>query len=171
MLDALDSGYRKSYVSRLFNISRNTSDLWLKRREETGSFSAIRHYRRGAQGKITDLDQFRTFAREHGHLTQKGMAAQWDEAQRQAFLAQLQAYSAEQLVDVDEAGVDDTDDYAYGWCAQSERFEALKLGHRTQLISMIAAWCDRQVVAPMTFTGYAIRGWLKPGYSRVWSGN
>jgi transposase len=66
----------------------------------------------------------------------------------------LQAYLAEQLVYVDEAGVDDTEDYAYGWCAQAERFEALKLGHRTQRISMIAAWCHRQVVAPMTFTGY-----------------
>jgi transposase len=71
--------------------------------------------------------------------------------------------------------VDDTEDYAYGWCAQSERFEALKLGHRTQRISMIAAWCHRQVVAPLTFTGYCntalVESWvqqclvgqLKPG--------
>lgn len=66
----------------------------------------------------------------------------------------MQAYSAEQLVYVDEAGVDNTEDYAYGWCAQSERFEALKLGHRTQRISMIAAWCNCQVMAPLTFTGY-----------------
>ncbi|MBD2037007.1 transposase [Leptolyngbya sp. FACHB-321] len=55
------------------------------------------------------------------------------------------------MVYVDEAGVDDTEDYAYGWCAQAERFKALKLGHRTQRISMIAA---RQVVAPLTFKGY-----------------
>lgn len=77
VLDAIDDGYRKSHVSRLFNISRNTIDLWLKRRQETGSASAIRDYRRGPQGKIADLEQFRTFAAEHGHLTQKGMAAQW----------------------------------------------------------------------------------------------
>jgi transposase len=87
----------------------------------------------------------------------------------------LQAYGAEQLVYVDEAGVDDTEDYAYGWCAQSERFEALKLGHRTERISMIAAWCNRQVVAPLTFKGYCdtalvetwveqyLVGQLKPG--------
>lgn len=79
VLDALDSGNRKSHVSRLFNISRNTIDLWLKRKEATGSISATRDYRRGPQGKIADLEQFRAFATEHGHLTQKGMAAQWQQ--------------------------------------------------------------------------------------------
>lgn len=79
VLDALDSGHRKSHVSLLFNISRNIIDLWLKRREETGSLSAIRDYRRGPQGKIADLEPFRAFADEHGHLTQKDMAAQWSE--------------------------------------------------------------------------------------------
>jgi transposase len=80
VLDAIDSGYRKSHVSRLFNISRNTIDLWLKRRQETGSVSAIRAYRRGPQGKVADLEHFRAFACEHGHLTQKGMAQQWHES-------------------------------------------------------------------------------------------
>lgn len=87
----------------------------------------------------------------------------------------MQGYSVEQLVYVDEAGVDDTEDYAYGWCAASERFEALKLGHRTQRISMIAAWCHHQVLAPLTFKGYCdtalvetwvqqcLVGQLKPG--------
>ena len=79
VLDAIDNGYRKSHVSRLFNISRNTIDLWLKRRKQTGSLSAIVDYRRGPQGKIKDLEQFRAFAKEHGHLTQKDMAAQWHE--------------------------------------------------------------------------------------------
>jgi transposase len=79
VLDAIDNGHRKSHVSRLFSISRNTIDIWLKRREETGSISAIRDYRRGPQGKIADLEQFRVFATQYGHLTQKDMAAQWHE--------------------------------------------------------------------------------------------
>ena len=83
VLNAVDGEYSKSQVSRMFNISRNTIDLWLKRREETGSCSAIRHYRRGPQGKIADLEQFRAFASEHGHLTQKDMAGQWCEPIRQ----------------------------------------------------------------------------------------
>ena len=77
VLDAVDEGYRKSHVSRLFNLSRNTIDLWLKRRLSTGTASAMRDYPRGPQGKIADLEEFRAFAQQHGHLTQKGMAQQW----------------------------------------------------------------------------------------------
>ncbi|MBD2519507.1 transposase [Nostoc sp. FACHB-973] len=88
-----------------------------------------------------------------------------DEAQRQAFLEQLQAYKKEEVVYVDEAGTDNTEDYAYGWCDRSERFEADKLGHRTNHISMISAWCDRQTLAPMTFKGYCdtalVEAWVK----------
>lgn len=58
------------------------------------------------------------------------------------------------MVYLDEAGVDDTEDYPYGYCPRSERFYALKLGHRTQRISMVAGWRDRSVVAPMTYQGH-----------------
>ena len=75
--------------------------------------------------------------------------------------------------------MDDTEDYPYGWCARQERFHALKLGHRTSRISMIAGWCKRQVLAPMTFEGYCntavVEVWveqvlvpvLKPGQTVV----
>ena len=87
----------------------------------------------------------------------------------------MQAYLPEQIVYVDEAGVDDTEDYAYGWCEQSQRFYALKQGHRTRRISMIAGWCQRRILAPLTFEGYCntvlVEAWveqvlvpeLKPG--------
>lgn len=78
-LDAIDCGNRKSHISQMLNISRNTIDLWLKRREATGSATPRRHYRRGPQPKITELEQFRAFAQQHGHLTQQGMAEQWVE--------------------------------------------------------------------------------------------
>ena len=58
------------------------------------------------------------------------------------------------MVYLDEAGVDDTEDYPYGYGHRSERFQALKLGHRTERVSMVAAWCNRQVLAPMTFKGH-----------------
>ena len=35
---------------------------------------------------------------------------------------------------VDEAGVNNTLDYEYGWCAASERFYALKLGNRPRKV-------------------------------------
>ncbi|MBD1864557.1 MULTISPECIES: helix-turn-helix domain-containing protein, partial [Trichocoleus] len=40
-IEAFQSGEGKSDVCRMFNISRNTLDLWLKRREETGDYQAI----------------------------------------------------------------------------------------------------------------------------------
>jgi transposase len=55
---------------------------------------------------------------------------------------------------VDEAGVEDTLSYAWGWSPQGERCPGERLGHRTQRISMAAAWCDGQVLAPLTFEGY-----------------
>lgn len=55
---------------------------------------------------------------------------------------------------LDEAGVENTLDYAYGWSLKGTRCYAEKLGHSTERVSMIAAWCVGKVVAPMTFTGY-----------------
>ena len=41
VLQAIDEGITKTQVSRVFNLSRNTINLWLKRREETGSYKAL----------------------------------------------------------------------------------------------------------------------------------
>lgn len=78
-VDAVDRGERKIQVCRMLNISRNTLDLWLKRRQQTGSIRANRDYLHGPQPKITDLDAFRAFAERHGHLSQQDMAQQWTE--------------------------------------------------------------------------------------------
>ena len=78
-VDAVDRGERKSKVCQMFNISRNTLDLWLKRRERTGSISAIRDYYRGTPPKISDLEAFRIFAKANGRLTQQQMAKKWPE--------------------------------------------------------------------------------------------
>ena len=78
-LAAVDRGDKKSHVSRAFSISRNTLDLWLKRREVTGSATPIRHYHRGPEPKINDLEAFRAFAQTYGHLTQQQMAERWPE--------------------------------------------------------------------------------------------
>jgi transposase len=65
----------------------------------------------------------------------------------------MAAYSAQELVYVDESGADNTLDYLYGWCEPSKRFHALKLGHRTERINMVSGWCAKQVLAPLTFEG------------------
>ena len=55
---------------------------------------------------------------------------------------------------IDEAGVENTLDYAYGWSLRGRRCLAEKLGHASERVSMIAAWCQGDVFAPMTFRGY-----------------
>ena len=55
---------------------------------------------------------------------------------------------------VDEAGVEDTLTYAYGWSRKGERCWCERQGHRTSRVSMAAAWCQGKVLAPLTFEGY-----------------
>lgn len=74
---AVERGERKSHVCRVLGISRNTLDLWLKRQAQTGSCAPVTDYHRGLRPKIDDLEAFRAFAEQHGHLTQKEMAQKW----------------------------------------------------------------------------------------------
>ena len=71
-------GLNKSEVSQLFNISRNTIDLWLKRRSMTGDFQALPNQPPGNGHKITDWEKFREFAKAHGDKTQAEMASLWE---------------------------------------------------------------------------------------------
>jgi transposase len=54
---------------------------------------------------------------------------------------------------VDEAGIDNREDYAYGYSEIGQRFHALKSGKRTERVSWIAALKDGKVIAPITFAG------------------
>lgn len=74
---AVKRGERKKDVSEMFNISRNTLDLWLKREEQTGNCRAITNYQQGCRHKITDWQRFREFVRQHGSKTQAQMAKLW----------------------------------------------------------------------------------------------
>lgn len=67
-------GWKKSEVSQLFKISRNTIDLWLKRKAETGDYQALPNQPKGNGHPITDWDKFREFALVHGDKTQAEMA-------------------------------------------------------------------------------------------------
>jgi transposase len=76
-IEAVRRGERKIAVCRLFNISRNTLDLWLKREEETGDYQAITGFQKGSRHKITDWKRFEEFVQKHGGKTQSEMAKLW----------------------------------------------------------------------------------------------
>jgi hypothetical protein len=44
-----------------------------------------------------------------------------------------------QIVYGDEAGIDNRDDYGYGYCKGGQRFYALKSGKRNERVSWVAA--------------------------------
>lgn len=71
-------GLKKSEASQLFNISRNTINLWLKRKAETGDVKP--KPRKGSQQerKISDWAKFRAFVKAHGDKTQSEMVELWE---------------------------------------------------------------------------------------------
>jgi len=80
VIDAIKfDGLKKSEASELFNISRNTINLWFKRLQETGDFQALPNKPPGNNHKILDWSNFQKFARTNGDKTQKEMAQLWPE--------------------------------------------------------------------------------------------
>lgn len=77
VIEAIDGGMGTTEASKIFKISRNTINLWLQRREETGDYLAKDGYQRGYGAKIKDLEKFKEFARKHSSQTQKEMAGAW----------------------------------------------------------------------------------------------
>ena len=74
----LDS-MKKSEAAQVFGISRNTIDLWLKRRIETGDYQAKPRKPPGNGHKITDWEKFHSFVAQYGNKTQAEMAVLWSE--------------------------------------------------------------------------------------------
>ncbi|NEP31867.1 hypothetical protein [Moorena sp. SIO3B2] len=79
MISAIDDGMVKTQASRLFKISRNTIDIWLKKRNETGYYRPKEGYQKGYNPKIADLERFSKFVQSHGSSTQNEMAEAWSE--------------------------------------------------------------------------------------------
>jgi transposase len=187
-MDAIElDGLKQSEASELFNISRNTINLWFQRKAQTGDVKAKpRQASNTRSQKITDCEKFRAFAKEHGDKTQVEMAQLWegeisdrtisralqkigfsrkktygyrerDEAKRSEFREQLGDPKAPHIVYTDESGMDERDDYGYGWSHVGERFCALKSGRRQGRVNMIAGYRDGQLIAPFTVEGSCTR--------------
>jgi transposase len=72
-------GLKKVEASQLFNVSRNTINLWLQRKATTGTLKPTPNSG-GLQSttKITDWAKFEAFVQDHGDKTQSEMAQLWD---------------------------------------------------------------------------------------------
>ncbi|MEY3870162.1 MAG: hypothetical protein RLZZ338_4053 [Cyanobacteriota bacterium] len=72
-------GMKKSEAAEIFQISRNTINLWLSRKAETGDYKALPNQPPGNGHKITDWEKFVQFVGENGDKTQVEMAQLWPE--------------------------------------------------------------------------------------------
>lgn len=80
VIEAIEvKGMKKSEVAITFNISRNTIDLWLKRKAETGDYQALPNKPPGNNHKILNWEKFKEFVQENGDKTQEEMAELWPE--------------------------------------------------------------------------------------------
>ena len=70
-------GLKKVEASQLFNISRNTINLWFQRRAATGDIAAKPTSVAGQRQKITDREKFREFVKTNSDKTQAEMAQLW----------------------------------------------------------------------------------------------
>ena len=90
-----------------------------------------------------------------------------DEEKRQEFRERLNSIAPRRLVYVDEAGIDNREEYPYAYNEKGQRFHALKSGKRTERVSWIAALQQGKLFSPMIYQGGCNRDlfemWLEQG--------
>ena len=75
--------------------------------------------------------------------------------------------TAAERVYIDESGIDNRDDYGYGWNEKGQRFHDLKSGKRSMRVSIISGLCQGKLLAPFTFEGARNIGqFLSNGYPK-----
>lgn len=72
-------GFKKSEASQLFNISRNTINLWCQRLAQTGDVKPKPRQVCAKNNKIRDGQKFETFVLAQRDKTQSEMADLWEE--------------------------------------------------------------------------------------------
>lgn len=70
-------GMNKTEAAQVFQISRNTINLWLRRQAETGDYQPKPTRPQRTNAKIIDWEKFSQFAQMHGDKTQAQMAQLW----------------------------------------------------------------------------------------------
>ena len=71
-------GLNKSEASQLFNISRNTINLWCQRKAQTGDIKPKSKQGWQKRCRINDWEKFQAFVKANGDKTQTQMVELWD---------------------------------------------------------------------------------------------
>lgn len=181
VITAIDNEMRPSEASRVFQLSRNTINLWRRQFEAKGTLvpEPPRHPPR-SRAKIKD-SEFMAFVDSHRDWSLKQFAVQFgvgsqtiskylkrlgytrkknygyaerDEERRHEFRWQLTRDRPRDVIYLDVIGMDERDRYDYGWSPRGTTMVELKPGSRRGRISAIGAYgVKERLFAPMTFEG------------------
>jgi len=183
VLKASDKGVETDVkLAEMLNISDRSIRRWRQKERETGTVEAKTGYQKGHSRKLTDLVAFEKFVRENSGLTQREMAEKLivsqtsvcrtlkkidftvkkkqygykerNEEQRAAFNATIANINPEDIVFADESGIDNNETYPYGYAPRGKRLHDVKLGYRTQRISIAGALNKNTFFAPFVFEGH-----------------
>ncbi len=76
-----------------------------------------------------------------------------DDGARSEFIKALNKFNKEQLVFLDESGIDDNACPLYGWSTKGSRCYGKRAYQHNRRVSMIAGLCSKQIIAPVLFEG------------------
>ncbi|KJV87342.1 IS630 family transposase [Orientia tsutsugamushi] len=72
---------------------------------------------------------------------------------RDEFIEKIKQISKENLVFIDESGIEDNACREYGWSIKGTRCYGNKAYQHKSRVSMIAGLCNNQIIAPVIFEG------------------
>ncbi len=77
VIAAIDNGMQVTKAVEVFKVGRRTIYDWQELLKKTNSLAPKVGYQHGHSHKITDWDQFKTFAEKHKHRSAPQMKAEW----------------------------------------------------------------------------------------------
>ncbi|WP_109490080.1 IS630 family transposase [Orientia tsutsugamushi] len=179
---AVDDGLSIVKACKIFNISRNTIYRWKHLKRETGDIKAKPYGpAKGYNAKI-DLKEFEELIINHHDKTAKELSIilgnrlqrtrinyyrkllgytykkthfhpKRDTVLRDEFIEKIKQISKENLVFIDESGIEDNACREYGWSIKGTRCYGNKAYQHKSRVSMIAGLCNNQIIAPVIFEG------------------
>lgn len=90
-----------------------------------------------------------------------------NEEKRKEFNQEIAEYKIEDIVYIDEAGIDDNETYDYAWAPKGQRIYALKNGERSNRLNIIGSLNQNCVLAPFVFEGPCNRDIFETYLSKV----
>ncbi|MCC2644301.1 MAG: transposase, ISFTu1 [Burkholderiales bacterium] len=177
--------YKQLDISNLLSISYKTIKTWIKQYRETGNCNLIKPVKIGRKRKFDDKQQVLAHLqinpdasgkemREalapgisgtafYNSLSRMGITYKKEvkykkryQVKRKEFLAQIKDIDINNLVYIDETGIDNNIAPLRGWAPSGVKSFTEALGFRTKRITLIAGYFygSKELVAPMEYEGY-----------------